>query len=232
MRKMWRNRETNKNEILAGLCLLFAIGGIMLAGFGTKDGDITAVTLGDGTRYVEADEGQGEYVAGETPQMTQAEQGQTTQAESEQATSQEQTASHAQTAQEEPEQAASQEQAAQEEPKQAASHAQPTQENQEQTISKEQTAQENQEQVILKEQTAQSEEKPATPATGDLDDTVVVQAGDSLWKIAERYLGDGSQYIAIYNQNRELIGDDPRLILSGIELNLDGLELAAMEQEN
>lgn len=175
MRKMWRNRETNKNEVLAGLCLLFAIGGIMLAGFGTKTGNITDVTLGDGTGYLEADEEYGEYAAGEMPQPTQDGQGQTVQEESEQAISKEQA----------------------------------TQEETE--VSQ---AQENQEQVISQEQTD-------TSMAGDMTGTVVVQAGDSLWKIAERYLGDGSQYIAIYEQNRELIGDDPRFILAGIELKMD-----------
>lgn len=170
MRKMWRNRETNKNEILAGLCLLFAIGGIMLAGFGTKVDDVTTVIFGDETRHLTDELENVEYPEGEKIPLTQEEQGQTAQ--------------------------------------------------------EEQTAREDQEQAISQEQTAWSEEKDTDDITVVMERTVVVQPGDSLWKIAEGCLGDGSQYIAIYEQNRELIGDDPRFILAGIELNLSGLESA------
>lgn len=158
---MWRNKATNKSEVLAGLCLLFAIGGIMLAGFGTKTDDVTTVIFGNETSHLTDELENVEYPEGEKIPLMQEEQGQTAQEEQGQATSQEQ------------------------------------------------------------EQTAWFEEKDAEAA---MEGTVVVQAGDSLWKIAERYLGDGSQYITIYEQNRELIGDDPRFILAGIELNLSGLE--------
>lgn len=191
MRKMWRNRETNKNEVLAGLCLLFAIGGIMLAGFGTKTDGVTTVISGDETRHLTDDWENVEYSEGEKLQLTQEEQGQATQ-EAQGQTAQE---AQGQTVQKESEQAISKEQATQEETE----------------VSQ---AQENQEQVISQEQTD-------TSMAGDMTGTVVVQAGDSLWKIAERYLGDGSQYIAIYEQNCELIGDDPRFILAGIELKMD-----------
>lgn len=167
MRKMWRNRETNKNEILAGLCLLFAIGGIMLAGFGTKTDDVTTVIFGNETGHLTDELENVEYSEGEKIPLTQGEQGQPAQEEQGQATSQEQ------------------------------------------------------EQTVRQEQTAWFEEKDTEVV---MERTVVVQPGDSLWKIAEGCLGDGSQYIAIYEQNRELIGDDPRFILAGIELNLSGLE--------
>lgn len=180
MRKMWRNRETNKNEILAGLCLLFAIGGIMLAGFGTKTNDVTTVIFGDETRHLTDESENVEYSEREKIPLTQGKQEQKAQEEQGQTTQEEQRP----------------------------------------------TAREDQEQTTSQEQTAWSEEKDTDDITVVMERTVVVQPGDSLWKIAEGCLGDGSQYIAIYEQNRELIGDDPRFILAGIELNLSGLESA------
>lgn len=52
-------------------------------------------------------------------------------------------------------------------------------------------------------------------------DTVVVQAGDSLWGIAKKYLGDGRKYGILYDRNRAVIGDNPDLILPGAELELE-----------
>lgn len=52
-------------------------------------------------------------------------------------------------------------------------------------------------------------------------DTVVVQEGDSLWKIAEKYLGDGRKYHILYDRNRAVIGDNPNFILPGVELELE-----------
>jgi hypothetical protein len=62
-------------------------------------------------------------------------------------------------------------------------------------------------------------------------DTYVVQAGDSLWRIAERTLvarNDGTVTSAdiaqfwpvVYRTNRALIGDDPNLILPGQTLQI------------
>ena len=162
MLRMWRNRETNKTEMLAALCLLFAIGGIMLAGFGTKPDNGAAGTFEDWSRRLTDVWAQVEYLEGERLQPTPQGQG----------------------------------------------HA--TSQMPEQTIQGE------------SEQTRTEEGDTAiTPVTKG---TVVVQPGDSLWKIAEACLGDGGQYIEIYEKNRELIGDDPRFILPGMKLNLDGLE--------
>ena len=52
-------------------------------------------------------------------------------------------------------------------------------------------------------------------------DIVVVQEGDSLWGIAEKYLGDGRKYRIIYDRNRAVIGDNPDLILPGTKLVLE-----------
>ncbi len=51
--------------------------------------------------------------------------------------------------------------------------------------------------------------------------TYTVKSGDSLSKIAERELGDGSKWRAIYEANRDQI-KDPDLIHPGQVLNLPG----------
>jgi len=50
--------------------------------------------------------------------------------------------------------------------------------------------------------------------------TITVQPGDSLWKLAEQYLGCGDCYISLYYENIETIGADPDRILPGMELSL------------
>ena len=47
-----------------------------------------------------------------------------------------------------------------------------------------------------------------------------VQKGDCLWKIAERFLGDGARYTDIVAWNKELI-QDPNLIYPGMELKIN-----------
>lgn len=46
--------------------------------------------------------------------------------------------------------------------------------------------------------------------------------GDSLWALAKRYLGDGNRWPEIYEANREIIGDDPNLIINGTVLIIPG----------
>jgi nucleoid-associated protein YgaU len=46
------------------------------------------------------------------------------------------------------------------------------------------------------------------------DDTVIVQPGNSLWRIARRTYGQGLQYTVIYEANKDHIGD-PNLIYPG-----------------
>ena len=45
-------------------------------------------------------------------------------------------------------------------------------------------------------------------------DTVIVQPGNSLWRIARRTYGQGLQYTVIYEANKDRIGD-PNLIYPG-----------------
>lgn len=49
-----------------------------------------------------------------------------------------------------------------------------------------------------------------------------VLQGECLWTIAEQYFGDGLEYWRIYNNNRDIIGDDPDIILFGMRLYIDG----------
>ena len=48
-----------------------------------------------------------------------------------------------------------------------------------------------------------------------------VKRGDCLWRIAEEFLGDGQKYEKIYLRNKEVIGDDPGLILPGMDLYIE-----------
>lgn len=50
--------------------------------------------------------------------------------------------------------------------------------------------------------------------------TVTVQEGDSLWKIADAVYGDGHFWTQIYEENKERIGGDANLIVSGTDLEI------------
>lgn len=52
--------------------------------------------------------------------------------------------------------------------------------------------------------------------------TYTVVSGDSLWKIAQRVLGDGSRWqeIYTYNNNKSIIGGNPNLIYPGQVLSI------------
>ncbi len=49
-----------------------------------------------------------------------------------------------------------------------------------------------------------------------------IQRADSLWKIAERYYGDGSLWTEIYNyrNNRQIIGPNPNVVRAGTLIEL------------
>ena len=64
--------------------------------------------------------------------------------------------------------------------------------------------------------TTQRESLPQKPQ-GNIH---IVQKGDSLWKIAKKYLGDGSRYTEIYKQNKNIIGPNPNIIKVGQKLTI------------
>jgi nucleoid-associated protein YgaU len=57
--------------------------------------------------------------------------------------------------------------------------------------------------------------EPAAPA----EQSYTVQDGDTLWAIAERYYGDGSQYTRIFDANRDQL-DSPDVIQAGQTLRI------------
>lgn len=50
--------------------------------------------------------------------------------------------------------------------------------------------------------------------------TYTVKTGDSLWKIAQKMYGDGSQYTKLYNANKGVVGSNPNLIYPGQVLKI------------
>ena len=50
--------------------------------------------------------------------------------------------------------------------------------------------------------------------------TYTVQKGDTLWHISVQYYGDGRHYAKIWEENREVIGDDMNYILPGMILRI------------
>ncbi len=54
----------------------------------------------------------------------------------------------------------------------------------------------------------------------EVPDTYTVQKGDCLWDIAENVFGNGLHWVELYEGNKDIIGDDPDMILIGILLQL------------
>lgn len=69
---------------------------------------------------------------------------------------------------------------------------------------------------------ADSEEEDNTGEEPDVKNgSYAVQKGDCLWDIAEEQLGDGMRWSSLYEQNKDLIGENPDLLYVGITLQLD-----------
>lgn len=64
--------------------------------------------------------------------------------------------------------------------------------------------------------TAKADKRTSPPAAK----TYTVKTGDCLWKIAQKYYGNGSQYTKIYNANKGTIGSNPNLIYPGQVLKI------------
>lgn len=62
--------------------------------------------------------------------------------------------------------------------------------------------------------------RPTPGVTPPAARTHSVVSGDSLWKIAKKYLGDGNRWRSIYEANREVIGANPDLIKPGQVLTI------------
>jgi nucleoid-associated protein YgaU len=56
--------------------------------------------------------------------------------------------------------------------------------------------------------------EPSAELGAGSSDRIVVQPGNSLWRIARRVYGEGTRYSVIYQANREMIRD-PNLIYPG-----------------
>lgn len=69
---------------------------------------------------------------------------------------------------------------------------------------------------------AESSEHPpaaqsASPAASSTSNSYTVQPGDTLWKIAKQFYGEGNQYLKIFEANKGLL-KDPDQIFPGQEL--------------
>lgn len=59
--------------------------------------------------------------------------------------------------------------------------------------------------------------QPPTP-----HQTYTTVAGDTLWSIAQRFYGDGSQWERIYTVNQSVIGPDSNALMAGVTLTIPG----------
>lgn len=58
------------------------------------------------------------------------------------------------------------------------------------------------------------------PKRGADKDSYTVKKGDCLWHIAEEQLGDGMRWSGLYEENKDVIGENPDLLYVGITLQL------------
>ena len=66
----------------------------------------------------------------------------------------------------------------------------------------------------------QEKEEPPQKAQPSEQELWIVNKGDSLWRIAQQQYGDGSLWRQIYEENREVIGEDENVISPGQVLAL------------
>ncbi len=62
-------------------------------------------------------------------------------------------------------------------------------------------------------------EQPVPPQENPYQQKYVVQKGDTLWKIADEYYGDGRLYTRIFEANQDVL-KDPDKIKVGQELRI------------
>jgi len=58
-----------------------------------------------------------------------------------------------------------------------------------------------------------------TGAADDGTEYYVIQKGDTLWGLAEKFYGNGAEYTRIFEENREVI-KDPDLIFVGQKIRI------------
>ena len=98
----------------------------------------------------------------------------------------------------------------------AASHAK-------QAVKHDQIAKRAAERVSQPEQQVGNPEQTAMQQAGtDNVGNYKVQHGDCLWEIAKKNLGDGARWTEIYKMNSDLIGSNPDLIHTGLDLKMPG----------
>lgn len=74
-------------------------------------------------------------------------------------------------------------------------------------------------------QQQQPGDQPAQPGDANVEAVdYTVQKGDCLWDIAKKRFGDGSKWTEIYKMNADVIGSNPDLIHTGLELKLPGTD--------
>lgn len=71
-------------------------------------------------------------------------------------------------------------------------------------------------QTVALQEDVNKDTNPAATA----NKTYTVVSGDSLWKIAKQFYGNGAQYTKIYDANRDIIGGNPNLIYPGQVFNI------------
>jgi len=76
---------------------------------------------------------------------------------------------------------------------------------------------------------AEQQATPQTDRVAEVQDagkvsgeSYTVHKGDNLWDIAHNHLGDGSRWHEIYDLNKSALGDNPRMIMPGTELQMPG----------
>lgn len=72
------------------------------------------------------------------------------------------------------------------------------------------------------EQQSSTEQTAMAEPGSDKLSNYTVQRGDNLWDIARKQLGDGSRWSEIYKMNSDVIGSNPDLIHTGLDLKLPG----------